>query len=86
MALITALIKLGSMSDNYGNYSPRREIYSVNLGTGDIKYIPTKDQAPTEVEAIIASKSKEGAKRQLDRDFDTNYLNSHEAHLFRKRL
>jgi hypothetical protein len=43
-------------------------------------------EAPTEVEAVIASKSRENAKRQLDREFDTNYLSSNEAHLFRKRL
>ena len=56
-----------------------------------IKTVPqilksTSSEAPTEVEAVIASKSKEAAKRQLDREFDTNYLSAHESHLFRKRL
>lgn len=85
MALVLAFSNLASMSDNYGS-CPRREFYSVNLGTGDTKFLPTKFQAPTEVEAVIASKSREAAKRQLDRDYDTNYLSANEAHLFKKRL
>lgn len=84
-AKVSFLQRLSLLSDNYGS-KYGSESYCVNLNTGDIKYFPSKKQAPTEVEVVVAQKSKGCASRQLDREFDTNFLSSQEEHLVRKRL